>query len=146
RRVGPPGAVGLASEAAQAPARPEEAEAQEAERGQDQTRRHREDSRSASQVYKVMPPKGLAQRTLPNASDRGDPVSVAASHGKSLDRKSERPRGHGKTPATGHRQAFRRDILIQVTARSTSRNRTSGPVSSSPRWYDPPSVRSRRPR
>ena len=46
------GAVGLPAEAAQAPARPEEAEAQEAERGQDQTRRHREDPQSSSNVYK----------------------------------------------------------------------------------------------
>ena len=38
--------------------RPEEAEAQEAERGQDQTCRHREDSQSSSNVYKMTPPKG----------------------------------------------------------------------------------------
>src|SRR5512135_3113097 len=58
RCLGAIGAVGFPSEAAQAPARPEEAEAQKAERGQDQTCCHREDSQSASYVYKMTPPKG----------------------------------------------------------------------------------------
>src|SRR4051794_20518620 len=55
------GAGRCAAEIPQAPPRPEEAEAQEAERGQDQTRGHREDSRSASYMYKMTPPRGLAQ-------------------------------------------------------------------------------------
>ena len=42
----------------QAAPRPEEAEAREAERGEDQTRRHREAPKSSSNVYKMMPPKG----------------------------------------------------------------------------------------
>src|SRR3954465_14467867 len=73
RRVGAAGAVGFPIEVAQAPARPEEAEAQEAERGQDQTRRHREDPRSSSNVYKMIPPKGwvrCADRLLDRALRR----------------------------------------------------------------------------
>src|SRR5512135_2859064 len=56
--LGESGAVDLPTEAAQASARSEEAEAQEAERGEDQTRRHREDPKSSSNVYEMTPPKG----------------------------------------------------------------------------------------
>ncbi len=62
RGSGEPGAIGFRAEAAQAPARPEEAEAQETERLEDQTYRHREDPKSSSSVYKIMPPKGWVGR------------------------------------------------------------------------------------
>ena len=41
----------------------EEAEAQETERGQDQTRGHREDPESSSSVYEMMPPKGWGRES-----------------------------------------------------------------------------------
>src|SRR5512143_3833149 len=64
RGLGSLGAGRFAAEIPQAPPRPEEAEAQEAERGQDQTRGHREASPSASYMYKMTPPRGLAHSFL----------------------------------------------------------------------------------
>src|SRR5512142_567022 len=64
RGLGSLGAGRFAAESPQAPARPEEAEAQEAERGQDQTRCHREASPSASYMYKMTPPRGLGSQSL----------------------------------------------------------------------------------
>src|SRR5512142_2495584 len=51
RGLGPAGAVGLPAEIAEAPRRAEGAEAQEGERGRDQTHRHREDPKIPSNVY-----------------------------------------------------------------------------------------------
>src|SRR3954452_11921871 len=58
RGLGAAGAGRCAAEIPQAPARPEEAEAQEAERGEDQTRRHREDPQSSSSRDEMTTPKG----------------------------------------------------------------------------------------
>src|SRR3954451_18708378 len=79
RDPGEPGAIGFPAEAAQAPARPEEAEAQETERGEDQTCRHREDPKSSSSVYKITPPKGWLGCTPPvtSAFGRLKPVSCS---------------------------------------------------------------------
>src|SRR5512143_1628306 len=71
RGLGSLGAGRFAAEIPQAPPRPEEAEAQEAERGQDQTRGHREASPSASYMYKMTPPRGLPRPTLPRAAGAG---------------------------------------------------------------------------
>ena len=62
RHLGPTGTVGRAAEVAKAPARPEEAEAREGERSQDQTRRHREDPTGSSHMYKMIHPRGLSWR------------------------------------------------------------------------------------